>query len=71
MTDDILRNAAAALGRKGGQSKSAAKVAASRANGLKNRNKKSAIPVFLPPPRTRPKDAPIFPTLLVEPNGGK
>jgi hypothetical protein len=43
MPNDILHDAAAALGRKGGKSRSAEKVAASRANGRKN-IKRTATP---------------------------
>lgn len=43
MTDETLRQCAVMLGKKGGQSKSPAKVAASRANGQKNRKRKTAL----------------------------
>jgi hypothetical protein len=55
MTDDILRQAAAALGKKGGRSRSATKVAASRENGRKNiKPKPEAAPVQKPAPVTPP-----------------
>jgi hypothetical protein len=56
MSDDILRQAASALGKKGGKSRSAAKVAASRENGRKNIKPKTKVaPVSKPAPA-----APLF-----------
>jgi hypothetical protein len=64
MSDDILRQAAAAMGKKGGKSRSAAKVAASRENGRKNiKPKTEAAPVSKP--------APAAPLFFVSGNGEK
>jgi hypothetical protein len=70
MTDDILRQAAAALGKKGGKSRSAAKIAASRANGRKN-IKPAAAPVQESAPVSAVETPNLFAPVLLTGNGSK
>lgn len=69
MSDDILHDAAAALGRKGGKSRSAAKIAASRANGQKNKPKTATAQVPETVPVSSVEKPNLFTPVLIAGNG--